>query len=117
MSVEELADRVLSYSAVLPRELMDAFVPPRTPGGRTIERVDVHSIGEAMTRVATGKMVHATVRSFLDRYAFPGVTGIPIRDLPASETALVWLTANHSRKIEAFASTAADVIARADSNA
>src|SRR6266540_2033115 len=39
VSVEDLADYVLQYSSALPREMIDAFVPPRTPSGRPIRRV------------------------------------------------------------------------------
>ncbi len=54
--------------------------------------------------------MHSTVRSFLDHHAHPGVTSVPIHDLPPSYTALVWLTASRSAKIEAFARAAADVL-------
>ncbi len=60
---------------------------------------------------ATGEVVHPTVRSFVSHNHHPGVTTIPIRDLPPSETALVWLATSHSRKIQAFARAAADVLA------
>src|SRR6266536_1456579 len=41
----------------------------------------------------------------------PGVTTIPVRDLPPSETALVWLATSDSREIQALARAAADVLA------
>jgi hypothetical protein len=67
-----------------------------------------------MIRVALGVQVHPTVRSFLEHHSHPGVTAVPIRDLPPSETALVWLTTNGTPKIDAFARAAADVLARTE---
>jgi hypothetical protein len=61
-------------------------------------------------RVALGVQVHPTVPSFFDHYSHPGVTSVPIRDLPPSETALAWLTANHAPKIEAFIRAATDTL-------
>jgi DNA-binding transcriptional LysR family regulator len=108
--VEDLADCSLPYSSKLPREMMDAFIPPRTPSGRALHRVEDPTLSDAMVRVATGELVHMTVRSFLDHFRNPGVVGIPIRDLPPSETALMWLTAREGGKIQAFARAAADVM-------
>jgi len=67
-----------------------------------------------MMRVALGDQVHPTVRSFLDHHSHPGVVCVPIRDLPPSETALMWLTATRRPKIDAFARAAADVIAHTE---
>ena len=64
-----------------------------------------------MMRVALGEQVHPTVPSFLDYHSYPGVISVPIRDLPASETALVWLSADGRAKLDHFARAAIDVIA------
>jgi hypothetical protein len=61
-------------------------------------------------RVAAGEIVHPTVRPFLDHFPHPGVTAIPIRDMPPSKTALMWLKTNRSVKVEAFARAATDVL-------
>ena len=42
------------------------------------------------------------------------MVAVPISDLPPSETALIWLTVNHSPNIHAFARTATDVLAHSD---
>jgi hypothetical protein len=60
--------------------------------------------------VALGEIVHPTVPSFLEHYPHPDVTSVPIRDMPNSETALVWLKTNRSMKIEAFARAASDLL-------
>jgi DNA-binding transcriptional LysR family regulator len=112
ISYEDIADRVVSDVPAFPREMMDAFIPPVTASGRVLRRVTNESVEATMMRVALGIQVHPTVRSFLDHHTHPGVTSVPIRDLPPSETGLVWLTANRSAKIEAFVRAAEDVLAR-----
>ncbi|HUA49521.1 MAG TPA: LysR family transcriptional regulator [Solirubrobacteraceae bacterium] len=113
ISYEDIADRVVSDVTAFPRQLMDAFVPPVTPSGRVLKRIPNRSPEDTLMRVALGEQVHPTVRSFLDHHSHPGVVSVPIRDLPPSETALVWLTANRRPAIDAFARAAADVIGRA----
>jgi DNA-binding transcriptional LysR family regulator len=110
VSYEDLADYTLPNTPTLPRELMDALIPPTTPSGRPLRRINVHSPSEALMRTAAGEIVHPTVCSFLDYFPGPGVTAVPIRDLPPSETALMWLKTNRSVKIEAFVGAAADVL-------
>jgi DNA-binding transcriptional LysR family regulator len=111
VSVEDLARYKVPSSSTLPRELIDAFTPPRTPSGRPIPRVEIRSAPDTIVRVATGEFVHPTVPSLLDQFQHPGVVGVPIGDLPPSETALVWLTARENAKIQAFARAAGEVIA------
>jgi DNA-binding transcriptional LysR family regulator len=114
VSYEDLADRVVLDLPRLPREMMDAFIPPTTPSGKTIARVTNRSIEEAMMRVAAGSQVHPTVPSWVEFHTHRDMVAVPIRDMPPSETALVWLTANRSAKIEAFARAATDVLAHTD---
>jgi DNA-binding transcriptional LysR family regulator len=110
VDLDELADYPLSEVPTLPVGLKETFLPARTPAGRRLHRAIVQSLTEALTRVASGEIVHATVPSFIDQYyRQPGVVGVPIRDMPPSETALTWLSSKLSGKIEAFARTAADV--------
>lgn len=91
--------------------MMDAFFPPISPSGRRLRRIDLRSFEEGLLLVAAGEMVHPTIASFLNYYVHDGVVAVPISDLPPSETALVWMTAKHSAKIDAFAHAAADVLA------
>jgi DNA-binding transcriptional LysR family regulator len=78
----------------------------REPSGR------VHSFAELVLRVAAGEIVHPVARSFIRHYGHPGVVALPITGLPPSETALVWLAADRSPKVAAFAATARDVLGR-----
>lgn len=111
VSYEDLADRAVSDVPAFPREVMDAFIPSCTPSGRKLKRITNHGADDTMMRVALGEQVHPTVRSYLEHHSHPGVTSVAIRDLPPSETALVWLDTNRSPKIEAFARAAQDVLA------
>ncbi|HEV2633944.1 MAG TPA: hypothetical protein VGX23_02285 [Actinocrinis sp.] len=86
--------------------MMNALIPPSTPSGRVTSR----TLEEMLISIAAGKQVHPTVPSFLEYHAHPGVVGIPITGLPPSLTALVWLDADRSPKIEAFARVAEEVL-------
>jgi DNA-binding transcriptional LysR family regulator len=108
--VEDLADFTTTDVPTIPREIMDVFSPARTPSGRPIRRAALHSIAEAAVRVATGELVHPTVPWFFERYPDPGVVGVPIRDLPAATTALMWLKHNRSAKLMAFADAATEIL-------
>lgn len=116
ISYEDLAERVVGDIPAFPREMMDAFIPPITASGRVLRRIANVEPGLVMMRVALGEQVHPTVRSFLEHLSHPGITSVPIRDLPPSETALAWLTANRSAKIEAFVRAATDVLALTELN-
>lgn len=108
--LEDFADYAVSDNPVFPREMMDALIPPVAPSGRAYRRVTNRNLEEMLISIAAGKQVHPTVPSFLEHYAHPGVVGIPISDLPPSLTALAWLKASHSPKIQAFARAAEDVL-------
>jgi DNA-binding transcriptional LysR family regulator len=112
VSVEDLASYTVPKVPGLPPEMMQVLMPSRTPSGKTIRTAELRSISEAMMRVASKETVHPTVPSFAEYHQHPGVVTIPIRDLPPSETALVWLKAHRSPKVEAFSQTAAAVLAQ-----
>lgn len=114
ISYEDIADRVVSDVPAFPREVVDALVPPMTPSGRILKRLSNYSAEDTVIRVALGEQVHPTVRSFLDHHSHPDITCVPIRDLPPSETALIWLTADRRPKIDAFANAAADMTAHTE---
>jgi DNA-binding transcriptional LysR family regulator len=108
--VEDCADRAVSDAPAFPREMIDAWFPPATPSGRTFRRINIRSFEDCLLLVAAGELVHPTVANFLDSYIHAGVIAVPISDLPPSETGLIWLSANRSPKIAAFARAAADTL-------
>jgi DNA-binding transcriptional LysR family regulator len=108
--IDDFSDRLVSDVSAFPREMMDAFVPPVSPSGRRLRRAENRSNEETVMKVAAGALVHPTVPSWLERNNHPRVVGVPISDLPVSETALVWLCASNFEKIHAFALDAARIL-------
>lgn len=110
--IEEFAGRAQSDHPMMPREMMDAFIPPTTADGTKIRRISIRSFEEGLMLVAAGELVHPTTANFANYYVHDGVVAVPISDLPPSETALVWLTSSdRSPTILAFAQAARDVLA------
>jgi DNA-binding transcriptional LysR family regulator len=108
---EDLAEYPVSDIPTLPRETIDAFIPPRTPSGKPLRRIPTSTPAHVLVRVALGELVHPTVSTFLDQYHHPGVTSVPISDLAPSQTALIWLSGSQNPRITAFARTAEMVLA------
>jgi DNA-binding transcriptional LysR family regulator len=114
VSLEDLGDRPVSDVKVFPREMMDAFIPPVTPSGRRLRRIDNRNFEEMVMRVALGQEAHPTVRSLVEAFSHPGIVSVPMTGLPPSQTALAWLTADRSPKLHAFVRAAADSLAHTD---
>ncbi len=91
----------------LPREVMDEFVPRRTPSGRVLERVAADTFFDAVNLISTGQIVHLTIASYVEHVPRANVVTVPVHDLPPSETVLVGLAAdNNSPVCRAFAGAA-----------
>lgn len=108
VSVEVLADEpVFDVGAGVPGYWEQAMLPRRTPSGRPVRRGrPVRTFHEILTRVAAGEGVtplNAHVRRY---YTMPGVTYVPITDVPDTEWVLTWLADRESPEIRAFAETA-----------
>jgi DNA-binding transcriptional LysR family regulator len=112
--LEDVAGRPIADAPAWPREMIDSFFPPATPSGRRFPRIQLRSTEEMVMLVAAGQLVHPTVASFLDYYSDDTIVAVPIRDLPPSETALVWMRANRSAKVQAFAQAAVEVLTPAN---
>jgi hypothetical protein len=63
VSYEDVAGYAVADARSLPREMMDAFIPPVTPSGITLRRVERQTVAEAFLSAAVGELVHPTVRS------------------------------------------------------
>lgn len=112
VSIEEVADYPVTECAGVPKPAMEAFVPPRTPGGRPLRRIDRSPVKpfELASLVARGKIVHPTVPSFATYYGEPGTVYIPIDDLPPLRSALVWRRPAGNARIPEFAQVAESVL-------
>lgn len=93
VSLEDIGEyRVAAIDEIAPKELADAYVPPKTPSGRPIKRVraPVRDFSELVVLIARGRIVQPTVASAASRFSHPNVVCIPISDMPQAETALAW---------------------------
>lgn len=112
ISIEEAADFPVTECAGVPKTIMNAFVPPHTPGGRAMRRIRRSPLKpyELATMVARAKIVHPTVPSFATYYGEPGITYIPITDLPPLRSALVYRQSAQNQRILEFLRTAESVL-------
>jgi DNA-binding transcriptional LysR family regulator len=110
--VEDLADyEVAAGTPAVPQELIDALIPRTAPSGRSIARRTVAGSVQTLAMVARGEIVHATVASLPDYMSYPGITYIPIVDLPPCDAGLVWRASEETPAIRAFAAVAREVVA------
>jgi DNA-binding transcriptional LysR family regulator len=110
--VEDLADyEVAAGTPAVPQELIDALIPRTAPSGRPIARRTVAGSVQTLAMVARGEIVHATVASLPDYMSYPGITYIPIVDLPPCDAGLVWRASEETPAIRAFAAVAREVVA------
>lgn len=113
ISVEDLADyEAHDAGGRLPREYLDALSPQRTPRGRRIRRrhIETPSPSQVLAMVARNEIVHPTISSFPDHFRHPGVTFVPIRDMPRNDAGLIWRAAGETAAIRAFARAATDCV-------
>ncbi len=113
---DDIADHPVIDHPAIPRDLVEALAPALTSNGRRIRRVVTtgRTFSELVLLVAGSDLVHLTVASFLDHHGRPGVRAVPVRDLPPSRTALVWLAGREDLRIRAFADAARQVVGDLD---
>ncbi|HEY5835263.1 LysR substrate-binding domain-containing protein [Streptomyces sp.] len=94
VSVEEVADYgVFDCPGVMPPAVWDEAVPRTTPSGRSLRRTHpLVDVADMITAVAAGEAVHLSLASLADVLP-PGVTAVPVHDLPSAPVALAWCTA------------------------
>lgn len=106
-TVEDLADYVLPVMPdTIPAGLHEAYWPTRTPSGRPIPRRKTADLRDALHLVARGELVIPTDSGTIRFRRYPGVTAIPITDLPPAQAVLTWRTAHENARIRAFAGLA-----------
>ncbi|MEU6125599.1 LysR family transcriptional regulator [Streptomyces sp. NPDC047123] len=104
VSLEELAGETF-FGVVngAPAYWWDFHVPPRTPSGREIRRGRaVATFQELITLVGAGQGISPVVASVEKYYARPGVTFVPLRDVPSADVALVHRTGALTARADEF---------------
>lgn len=66
VSIEDIADYPVTECAGVPRDIMEAFVPPRTPGGRPIRRIPQRDM-ETMLDVSMASAACPRCRSLVEQ--------------------------------------------------
>ncbi len=105
VSIEDLADHAIGdLSIAAPAELTEHMAPRTTPSGKIIPRVAVDATEPSalIMAVAQGRVVQPVTRQFADSYAHRDVSFIPIRDLPPSQSVMVWRRRDRSKALRAF---------------
>jgi DNA-binding transcriptional LysR family regulator len=125
VSLEDLADHQVVRFGLAPKELNEAWVPPRTPSGRPIPEASVapqarDDRGQLFTElaymVAGGKIVYPTVPSIEAYWGHPDIVYIPITDMPPISAALVWRRRASNRRLREFIRVAEDVLTTASTH-
>jgi DNA-binding transcriptional LysR family regulator len=121
VSLEDIADyRVLPQEEVMPAELAEAWIPRKTPGGRTIRRLQV-PFGEMARRdpsqlrqqmswwIRTGEIVYPSVAP-VQAILGAGIVYVPIADMPQLCSALVWRRGSSDRRVRDFVRVSEEVL-------
>jgi hypothetical protein len=121
VSIEDVADyHVVPMEDVQPHELVERWIPRTTPNGRTIRRLRVpfaqmarDDPGELRSRISwwirTGRIVHPAMEPTRAIHG-PGISWVPITDMPPLRSALVWLHGESNDRLREFARLARDVL-------
>jgi DNA-binding transcriptional LysR family regulator len=113
VTTEDIADYEVSDArGMVPAELLGVLVPERAASGRPMKRrrLKHHDWSELTTMIARGKLVHPTTASIGDQLPRPGIRCVPIADMPAWPSALVWRRGDRSPWLRAFAGVAEEVL-------
>ena len=113
LSVEEIADHPFALFADLPSELQEAWVPPRTPSGRVIQRRSVQlqdrGLAELILRITRGEVVHLTIPSAAP-YLGPDIVYVPIDGMPPWRSALAWRRGATDPRVREFVRIARELL-------
>jgi DNA-binding transcriptional LysR family regulator len=113
VSIEDVADYMVAPITDEPKELIDAVMPRRTPAGREIRRLARRpkSPHEVTALIARGRIVHPTVPSFAEYYGQPGITYVPISDMPPLQSGLLWRRRSSDPRRREFVRVTREVLA------
>ena len=113
VTTDDIADyEVSDVRGLVPAELLGVLVPERAASGRPMKRrrLKHHDWSELTTMIARGKLVHPTTASIAEQFPQPGIRCVPIADMPAWPSALVWRRGDRSPWLRAFAGVAEEVL-------
>lgn len=104
VSIEDIADYAVAPITDSPKELIDTVMPRQTPSGRPIRRLPRRpkTPHEVTALIARGKIVHPTVPSFAQFYGQPGITYVPVDDMPPLKSGLVWRRRTANPRLREF---------------
>jgi DNA-binding transcriptional LysR family regulator len=113
VSIEEVADYAVAPITDEPKELIDAVMPRRTPGGRQIRRLPRRpkTPHEVTALIARGRIVHPTVPSFAEYFGQPGIKYVPISDMPPLKSGLLWRRRTSDPRLREFIRLARELLA------
>ncbi|MGW2815628.1 LysR family transcriptional regulator [Streptomyces sp. NPDC001415] len=108
---EDLGDHCAFLPGRLPASMEAAVQPFHTPSGRPIARSPrlPSTWHEVLGLVTAGHGVLGATRDAALYYSWPGLTFVPVRDMPPVRWALVWRTADESPLIRALGHAAREV--------
>jgi len=108
--VEALADFAHVKLSNLPETWENGYLPFRTPGGKTIERVEsVANADELLQLVSTGEIIHPFPAHVTQYWSMPHIRWLPVPDLNPLSYVLVWRTDAENEPVRAFARTVQDL--------
>lgn len=108
--VEALADFPHVKVANMPETWENGYLPFRTPGGKTVERVEpVANADELLQLVSTGEIIHPFPAHVTHYWSLPHVRWLPMPDLNTLTYVLVWRTGAEDDRIRDFARTVDDL--------
>jgi DNA-binding transcriptional LysR family regulator len=97
--------------------LRERWVPTHTSSGRALRHTDEDMsrlmgtehlpVEDVLALVARGRGLHLTIANLLDRVPFPGLTVVPVLDMPPMVVVPVWQAARENATIRAFVESAA----------
>jgi DNA-binding transcriptional LysR family regulator len=114
LSFEELADSSVARFEGLPLELLETWVPSRTPSGRAIprdpQRVLPTEQATLVVKIVRGEIVHPTVRAAANYLGSAEIVYVPVPDMPPMRSALVWRRRSTDAQVREFVAVAREVL-------
>jgi DNA-binding transcriptional LysR family regulator len=111
VTLEDVADYRVARLDILPRELVVALIPARTPRGRPIRRLrePTRHQSELTALIALGRIVHPTGTMLAERFGHRDIVYVPLRGMPPCRSALLWRKGTDDPRVCQFADVASEL--------